>query len=65
MSEKDNPRPKTSTTEVTVKLRDVNDNVPTFPPAGYVVNLKEGDGRREVVKVRGHLSIRELSGIAE
>ncbi|KAI0235644.1 Cadherin-99C [Lamellibrachia satsuma] len=51
VSEKDNPQPKTSTTELTVKVMDVNDNVPTFPPAGYSVNVREGDGRREVVKV--------------
>ena len=51
MAEKDDPSPKTSTTELTVKVLDVNDNEPSFPPSGYSVNLKEGSGRREVVKV--------------
>ena len=51
VSEKDDPTPKTSTTELTVKVLDVNDNEPSFPPAGYSVNVKEGSGRREVVKV--------------
>ena len=57
MSEKDDPAPKTSTTELTVKVLDVNDNAPSFPPAGYNVNLKEGSGRREVVKVIGDLPV--------
>ena len=38
--------------EILVRVLDVNDNDPVFPAASYDVTFPEGDGRREVIKVR-------------
>ena len=43
--------PKSTTVDVVVNVLDINDNDPVFPPAGYSVTIKEGEGRREVIKV--------------
>ena len=45
------PNPKSSSASVIVNVLDQNDNVPVFPPAGYAVTIKEGEGQRKVVKV--------------
>ena len=46
--------PKSSTADITVTILDENDNSPKFPPSGYSVTIKEGEGRRPVVKVTTH-----------
>lgn len=43
--------PKSSSVDITVRVLDENDNTPTFPPSGYAVTIKEGEGRRLVTKV--------------
>ncbi len=43
--------PKSSSIEVRVQIQDVNDNVPQFPPSGYSITIKEGLGRREIIRV--------------
>ena len=61
MSEVDVPSPKSATVEILVRVLDVNDNDPVFPAASYDVTFPEGDGRREVIRVRLALFISYLS----
>jgi hypothetical protein len=48
------PNPKSATTQIIVHILDVNDNSPVFPTSGYDITVKEGDTRREILKVGLH-----------
>ena len=51
MTEKGVQNIKSAEVEITVNVIDRNDNSPQFPPDGYTIQVKEGTGRREVIKV--------------
>ena len=51
VSEVDQPNTRSSEVTVKVIVIDVNDNNPEFPISGYATQLKEGTGRRPVIKV--------------